>query len=207
MNGKVPGILKQVGKLYHRYGIKSVTMDDVAGHLCISKKTLYEYFEDKKDLVTQVLKSEHELHFNEFDDIRKRNLNAIEELFAIYKQFKRMIQDHNPSMDYDIRKYYPDLYLKIRETRRKTMFNIMLRNMVKGKEEGLYRDNLNTEVISRLQLLRIENLVENDLFSADELNSFEIFHEIFVYHLNGILSNKGRDFFEKNFDRFRETLE
>jgi TetR/AcrR family transcriptional regulator, cholesterol catabolism regulator len=207
MNGKVPGILKQVGKLYHRYGIKSVTMDDVASHLCISKKTLYEYFEDKKDLVTQVLRSEHELHFNEFDDIRKRNLNAIEELFVIYKNIKRMIQDHNPSMDYDIRKYYPDLYMKIRETRRKTMFNIMLRNMVKGKEEGLYRDNLNTEVISRLHLLRIENLVENDLFSADELNSFEIFHEIFVYHLNGIMSNKGRDFFEKNFDSFRETLE
>lgn len=87
------------------------------------------------------------------------------------------------------------------------MFNNMLRNMVKGKEEGLYRDNLNTEVIARLHLLRIENLVENDLFSADELNSFEIFHEIFVYHLNGIMSNKGRDFFEKNFDSFRETLE
>jgi len=207
MNDKVQGILKQVGKLYHRYGIKSVTMDDVASHLGISKKTLYEYFEDKKDLVSQVLRSEHDSHFREFDDILRRNLNAIEELFVIYKHIKRMIQDHNPSMDYDIRKYYPDLYMKIREIRRKDMFNNVLMNMVRGKEESLYRDDLNTEVITRLHLLRIENLVENDLFSADELNSFEIFHEIFVYHLYGIMSNKGRDFFEKNFDKFRETLE
>jgi TetR/AcrR family transcriptional regulator, cholesterol catabolism regulator len=207
MNDKVQGILKQVGKLYHRYGVKSVTMDDVASHLCISKKTLYEYFEDKKDLVNQVLRSENDFHCQEFEVILQMNLNAIEELFVIYKHIKRMIRDHNPSMDYDIRKYYPDLFMRIREIRRKTMFNNTLRNMVKGKKEGLYREDLNAEVIARLQLFRIESLVENDLFSADELNSFEIFHEIFVYHLHGIMSNQGRDFYEKNFDKFRETLE
>ena len=207
MNDKVQGILNQISKLYHRYGIKSVTMDDVARHLCISKKTLYEYFEDKKDLVNQVLSSEHTVNCKVFDEILQRKLNAIEELFEIYNSIKRMIQVYNPSMDYDIRKYYPDLFMKVREVRRKTMFENTLRNMVKGKKEGLYRKDLNAGVIARLHLFRIENLVDNDLFSADELNSFEIFHELFVYHLHGIMSNKGRDFFEKNFDKFRETLE
>lgn len=207
MGNRVQSILGQVSKLYHRYGIKSVTMDDVAHHLSISKKTLYEYFEDKKDLVNQVLSSEHSNNCLVFDEIQHRKLNAMEELFEIYKSVKKMIQEYNPSMDYDIRKYYPDLFIKLREVRRKTMLENTLRNMVKGKKEGLYRKNLNIEVISRIHLFRIENLFDNDLFSAEELNSFVIFHELFIYHLHGIMSNKGRDFFVKNFDKFREAIE
>ncbi|MCX6285013.1 MAG: TetR/AcrR family transcriptional regulator [Bacteroidetes bacterium] len=207
MSDKVQSILCQVSKLYHRYGIKSVTMDDVARHLCISKKTLYEYFEDKKDLVNQVLLTEHSDNCKLFDEILNLKFNAIAELFEIYKSIKRMIQDYNPSMDYDIRKYYPDLFMRIREVRRKSMFENTLRNMVKGKKEGLYRKDLNAEVIARLHLFRIESLFDNDLFSADELNSFEIFHELFIYHLHGIMSNKGREFFLKNFEKFRGTIE
>ncbi|MCX6242576.1 MAG: TetR/AcrR family transcriptional regulator [Bacteroidetes bacterium] len=206
MNDKVQGILIHVSRLYHRYGIKSVTMDDVARHLCISKKTLYEHFEDKKDLVKQVLGTEHNAHCLKLDEIMQRHLNAIEELFEIYKSLKNMIQDYNPSMDYDIRKYYPDLYLKVSEVKRETMFRNTLNNMIKGKKEGLYRKDLNSEVICRMHLFRIENMIDNEVFSAEELNSFTIFHELFVYHLYGIMSNKGRAFFEKNFDKFRETL-
>lgn len=207
MNDKVQGILSHVSKLYHRYGIKSVTMDDVAHHLCISKKTLYEHFQDKKDLVTQVLNEEHSFQCTIFDEIMQRKLNAIEELFEMYKSIKRMIQDYNPSMDYDIRKYYPDLYTRVRESRRSTMLRNTLINMNKGKKEGLFRKDLNADIIARLHLFRIENLVDTELFSADELNSFEVFHELFVYHIHGIMSNKGKDFFEKNFDKFRETLD
>ncbi|TRZ69617.1 MAG: TetR/AcrR family transcriptional regulator, partial [Bacteroidetes bacterium] len=112
MRHKVQGILNNVSRLYHRYGIKSVTMDDVASHLSISKKTLYEFFHDKKDLVGQVLNSEHENNYLVFNEIQKRRLSAIEELFEIYKSIKKMILDYNPSMDYDIRKYYPDLFIK-----------------------------------------------------------------------------------------------
>jgi len=206
MSDKVQHILSQVSRLYHRYGIKSVTMDDVAHHLSISKKTLYQHFHDKKDLVSQVLHSEHTNYCLIFDEILQRRLNAIEELFEIYKSIKNMIRDYHPSMDYDIRKYYPDLYLKIREIRRKTMFENSFRNMNKGKKEGLYRKDLDAGIIARLHLFRIENLADNELFSADELNSFQMFHELFLYHLHGIMNDKGRDFFEKNFDQFRETL-
>ncbi|MCX6287043.1 MAG: TetR/AcrR family transcriptional regulator [Bacteroidetes bacterium] len=207
MSDRVQSILSQVSKLYHRYGIKSVTMDDVARHLCISKKTLYEYFEDKKDLVNQVLASEHSQNYLIFEGILQRKLNAMEELFEIYQSIKIMIHEYNPSMDYDIRKYYPDLFLTVKEVRRKTMFENTFRNLLKGKKEGLYRKDLNAGVIAKLHLFRIETIVDNDLFSADELNSFEIFHELFIYHLHGIMSNKGRDFFAKNFDNFRETIE
>ncbi|MCX6280937.1 MAG: TetR/AcrR family transcriptional regulator [Bacteroidetes bacterium] len=207
MSDKVQEILSQVSRLYHRYGIKSVTMDDVAHHLSVSKKTLYEYFDDKKDLVNQVLSSEHSRNCKVFDEILLLKLNAMEELFQIYKSIKKLIHDHNPSMDYDVRKYYPDLFMKVKEERRKTMYENTLRNMLKGKKEGLYRKDLNAGLIARLHLYRIENIVDNELFSADELNSFEVFHELFMYHLHGIMSNKGRDFFIKNFEKFQEAAE
>ena len=207
MNEKVQSILNHVSKLYHRYGIKSVTMDDVAHHLCISKKTLYEYFKDKKDLVTKVLDAEHSCNCMVFEEIMKRKLNAIEELFEMYKSIKKMIQDYNPSMDYDIRKYYPDLYTRVREARRAAMVGNSLINMKKGKKEGLYRKDLSEDILARLHMFRIENLADTELFSPDELNSFEVFHELFVYHLQGIMSSKGRDFFEKNFGKFREALD
>ena len=108
MNDKVQGILIQVSKLYHRYGIKSVTMDDVAHHLGISKKTLYEHFQDKKDLVSQVLNVEHDTRCRKLDEIQQLNFNAIEELFEIYKSIKKMIHEYNPSMDYDCLLYTSD---------------------------------------------------------------------------------------------------
>ena len=207
MKDNAQGILDHVSRLYHRYGIKSITMDDVAKNLGISKKTLYEYFRDKKDLVSQVLELEINQRCLIFKTLEHRKLNAIEELFEIYSLIKSQIHEYNPSMDYDIRKYYPELYSHISSVRRKMMFENSHKNMIKGRKEGLYRKNLNVELISKLHLFRIENLYNSDLFTSEDLNSFDTFHELFVYHLQGIMSEKGRAFFEKNFSRFREHFE
>src|ERR1035438_2057262 len=185
-------IVEKVRKLYQQYGIKSVTMDDVARHLCISKKTLYEYFQDKEDLVRSVVLLDHERMDRFFGEISKRNLNAVEELLEVYKLIHNMFRDYNPSMEYDIRKYYPDLYNNIRKIRRKRMFETVYHNLQKGKTEGLYRKELNSKIIAKLHVLRIENMTENDFFSVEEITSFKFFHEIFFYHVHGILNQQGR---------------
>lgn len=199
-------ILKQARKLYGRYGIKSVTMDDVSRHLCISKKTLYEHFKDKEDLVRSILLLEHDIHLEIHREILSKNLNAVEELLEVYNLIHARFREYNPSMEYDIRKYYPDLYISIREVRRKVMLESFLNNMHKGKKEGLYRKEMNERIIAKLHVFRVENLYENDLFSIEELISLDVYHELFVYHLHGILSAKGLTFFEKNFKKFKASL-
>jgi AcrR family transcriptional regulator len=206
MDQKAGYILEQVCKLYKRYGIKSVTMDDVAHHLCISKKTLYEYFHDKEDLVKEVVLMEHEHRNKVVHDIESRGLNSIEELLEVYKLIQDMFREYNPSMEYDLRKYYPDLFSKIRVIRRKTMFDSTLRNMNKGKKEGLYRKEMNTAILAKLHVFRIENLFENDLFSLEELSTVKVTHEIFVYHLHGILSMRGLKVFEESFAKIKAGL-
>ena len=110
-------------------------------------------------------------------------------------------------MEYDIRKYYPGLFIKIREIRRKRMFESVYNNLNQGKKEGLYRKELKSRIIAKLHVFRTENLFENDMFTQEELTSITMFHEIFVYHLHGILSHEGRTFFENNFDKFKATLQ
>jgi TetR/AcrR family transcriptional regulator, cholesterol catabolism regulator len=206
MEGRTLHILEQVRELYGRYGIKSVTMDDVAQHLCISKKTLYEHFKDKEDLVRSIIYLEHEIYNKIHDEILSRNLNSIEELLEVYKLIHTRFREYNASMEYDLRKYYPDLFLNIRDFRRKNMFESFLNNMNKGKKEGVYRKELNTKIIAKLHVFMVENLYDNDLFSIEELISSQVFHELFVYHLYGILSGKGLIFFTRNFRKFKASL-
>jgi len=181
-------------------------MDDVAKNLNISKKTVYEHFKDKEDLVGNVMMLEHERTCGFLSGIEGKNLNAIEELFEVYKMINGLFRDYNPSMEFDIRKYYPKLSLKIKEIRRKGMLESALNNLDKGKKEGLYRKELNAMIIAKLHVFRIENLFENDFFTLEELTSFKVFHEIFIYHLQGVLSHDGRAFFDANFEKFRATL-
>lgn len=205
MDSRAQQILVQVSQLYQRYGIKSVTMDDVAKHLGISKKTLYEHFRDKEDLVKQVIYLDHSSWFDVLKEPGTRGLNSIEELFEIYQILKRMFRKYNPSVEYDLRKYYPDLSMKMREVRRKGIYETSYRNIVRGKNEGLYRKDLNAKVIGRLHLLMIENFVDTDMFSIEELTSLSVFNELFVYHLYGIMSPEGRHFFEASWRKFKAT--
>jgi AcrR family transcriptional regulator len=206
MDEKTLHILEQVRRLYYRYGIKSVTMDDVAKHLCISKKTLYENFADKEDLVSHIVLLDHSNRNKFFQEIKNRNLNAIEELFEVYRMINTMFMDYNASMEYDIHKYYPELYTKVKGIRRKKIYDTMYNNMNKGKKEGLYRKELNSKIIARLLALRVENMYDNEIFTMEEIVSVKVFNEVFVYHLQGILNAKGRAFFEKKFTRLKADL-
>ena len=206
MDEKTLHILEHVRRLYHRYGIKSVTMDDVATHLCISKKTLYEYFTDKEALVRNIVLLDNSNRNKFFQEIKDKKLNAIEELFEVYRMINTMFRDYNASMSYDIHKYYPDLFSKVKEIRRKKIFDTIYGNLNKGKKEGLYRKELNSKIIARLILFRVEYMFDNDIFTMEELASVKVFNEVFVYHMQGIVSAKGRILFEKNFSRLKADL-
>src|SRR5512138_2033681 len=118
MNEELSGILKRVLSLYRKYGIKSVTMDDVSGELGISKKTLYQYVRDKDELVTRVVDLEIASHETHFIQSCSDTANAIEQITEIAGCISYMLKEYSPVAEFDLRKYYPDLYLKLRKVRR-----------------------------------------------------------------------------------------
>lgn len=191
MNDELKNILEKVQTLYKKYGIKSVTMDDISRELGISKKTLYQYVKDKNELVEMVIDLELETNICLFRSVLKNDLNAIEELFEVHKLVNTLVRNQNASEEYDLKKYYPDIYKKVIKTRRERMYCNVLDNIKKGKTEGLYRENLNEEIIAKSYVMRIENAVDSEIFTPEEKNSVTLFFEMFIYHIRGIANEKG----------------
>jgi TetR/AcrR family transcriptional regulator, cholesterol catabolism regulator len=191
MNEDLKNILVKVRELYNKYGIKTITMDDVARELGMSKKTLYQFVSDKDDLVGKFIDFEIEIKQEEICNCFKSDLNAIEGLFEISLFVNRAMKDQNPATEYDLKKYYPHHFQKILKVRREGMYKYILLNLQKGKEEGLYRDDLNEEIIAKFYLSRTENIHFSDLFTVEEFTSIKLFVELLTYHIRGIASDKG----------------
>lgn len=196
MNEELKNILIRVRELYNRYGIKSITMDDVARELGISKKTLYQFVCDKDDLVGKYIDYEIEIRQEEICKCFKTGLNAIEELFEISLFMNKLIREQNPATEYDLKKYHPQHYQKVLNVRRERMFNYIILNLRKGKEEGLYREDMNEEVIAKLHLSRSESIHFAEMFTVEEFTSIKLFVELLTYHVRGIATQKGIDVLE-----------
>jgi TetR/AcrR family transcriptional regulator, cholesterol catabolism regulator len=191
MNDELKNILSKVRELYTKYGIKSITMDDVARELGISKKTIYQYVTDKDDLVGKFVVNEIKLRQEEICKCFKTGFNAIEELFEISIIMNKLVRDQNPATDHDLKKYYLHHYQKIVKIRREGTFNYIYQNLKKGKAEGLYREEINEEIISKLYISRVESIHLNDLFTVEEFTSLKHFIELLNYHIRGIATEKG----------------
>jgi len=184
-------ILSKTFELYERYAIKSVSMDDVARELGISKKTLYQIVANKNELVEKVIQSEMELAGKRHESIKNMKLNSIEELFEVSKLMNDRLKNHNPALYFDLKKYYPALFKKITEIKREKAFESVLNNLKKGIKEELYRKEINPDIIAKIYVSRIEQSYDNSIFSIAEVTSIEVFNEVMIYHLHGICNEKG----------------
>ena len=195
MEQKEQQLLEQVDKLFMRCGIKSLTMNDIAREIGISKKTLYLHCSDKEDLLIKSFAH----HFRCEEDFQNRtvskNLNAIDEIFEVSKHVSEMLKTIHPSVHYDLRKYYPEAWKIFSEYRKNFMLKCVSDNMEKGKKEGLYRANLNIPIVARIHISRVDIVFDGELFPANQFNFAEVFFEMIRYHIRGIASPKGIEYF------------
>ena len=197
MNEELNHILEKVTALYLKYGIKSVTMDDVSRELGISKKTLYQYVSNKNELVKKVVERQLEERNCDMQNLMDQNLNAIEELLEVNIHIIKMMKQNNPSVEYDLKKYYPDLQQKVTEIRRDRMYRSVYNNIEKGKKEGLYLKEIDTDIIARLQISRFENILDDTIFPMEDFTRPRVIYEIFMYHIRGIANEKGIEMLKK----------
>ena len=197
MEKELQNILEKIIPLYSKYGIKSITMDDVAKELGISKKTLYQYVTDKNDLVHKAVMFDVERHFFSINCIKEKKLNAIEEIFEINRYLSSILRNYNPSWDYDLKKYYAETYSTLFQKRREQMLSSVMDNINRGIKEGFYRTDVNAKLIAKLHVLRIETMINTDIFTPEEFTSVEVFHELFYYHIRGIANAKGIKYIEE----------
>lgn len=191
MENKNTELLTTVLGLYSKYGIKSVTMDDVSRELGISKKTLYNFVTDKNELVEKVIDFQCKQQMNWMKSLNLDKLPALQEVVEVSKMINKMIGEFNPSFHYDLSKYYMVIYKKMMKTNRESMAQSMLQNLIKGKNEGYYRQEINEEIIVNMHIANVENLAEIGFYNSQKGSPEEIQRELFTYHMHAILNPKG----------------
>lgn len=170
-------------------------MDDIAREIGISKKTLYQYCSDKEDLLKKSFAHYFKCEEQFQNGIQNKNMNAIDEMFEVSKHVSEMLKTIHPSIHYDLRKYYPETWKIFSEYRKNFMLKAVSENMQKGKKEGLYRENLNIPIVARIHISRVDIVFDGELFPSSEFNFQEVFFELMRYHIRGIASPKGIEYF------------
>lgn len=190
-------ILERCERLFMRYGIKSVTMDDVARELGMSKKTLYQYFENKEELVHKVTTNHFACQNHMVEQVIRHSKTAIDEMFAIAAWMNAMSKNLIPALVYDLRKYHPESWQVFVDHRNNEVINSIKHNLRRGIGEGLYREDLDIEILSRIYVARMEMFIDNEIFPYDQFPPQKTFNVFMDYHIRGVATAKGIKYLEK----------
>ncbi len=181
----------QAAELFMKYGVRSVSMDDIANQLGMSKKTIYQYYADKDELVDAVIIEEISHNENCCEIDRSNSENAVHELFLAMDMVVEMFRSMNPSVLYDIQKYHPNAFVKFHKHKNDYLYGVIRENLVRGIKEDLYREDINIDIISRFRV-EIMLLPFNPEFQAKvKHNLAEIEEEIILHYLYGLVNMKG----------------
>ncbi|PQV48435.1 TetR family transcriptional regulator [Jejuia pallidilutea] len=194
----LPAIMKEkiltgATDLFLNYGFKSVTMDDIANKLGMSKKTIYQHFDNKTKLVQASTMHLFTFISNGIDCICNLNKNPIEEIYGIKEFVMEHLKDEKSSPQYQLQKYYPRIFKTLKEKQFSVMQNCVVNNLNRGVKEGLYREDINVDFISRIYFNTMMIIKDNDLFPREKFSVFMIMNNYLEYHLRGICTPKGLD--------------
>ncbi len=190
-------IQKGAEELFMRYGVRSISMDDIARHLSVSKKTLYQHFADKEDIVTVTCRAHLERDAEQFAGIRKTARNAIEELVQLSVHIKRNMQDMNPSLLFDLQKYHPKAWKVWLNHKNKFIREAVVRNLRQGMEEGYFREDMDPEVIASVRLELVQLAFNEEIFPSEMFKLSDVQMQIFDHFVFGLLTEKGRKLYLK----------
>lgn len=184
-------VIAEITKLFMKLGIKSLTMEDIARHVGISKKTLYLFVSDKNDLVKKGISLMIEHEKQTLSSAREESVNAIDELIGVTKCVSSEIGEIHPSVIFDLQKYHPQAWKLLENHKKAFIHSMMLDNLKRGIKEGYYRENINPEIIANIYIGMVDNILNpenpiNKTLSIDKMHT-----EIIRYHIRGIANDKG----------------
>lgn len=190
-------IVKAALNLFWRYGVKSVTMDDIAKDLGISKRTIYQHYPDKEAILKVVIQEELSSQQCEMEILGEQTDNPIEQMLRGTDKMRVAMANMNPTLLYDIRKYYPESWVLFQAYKHQVLIKGTRDNLIAGKDEGWYRSDIDVEVLALLSIQEFEIAFDPTIFPPDKFHMIHV-HIQFVHHfLRGIMSEKGFTFYNQ----------
>ncbi|MCB0661141.1 MAG: TetR/AcrR family transcriptional regulator [Saprospiraceae bacterium] len=197
MDNQLQQILEQAEKLFLRLGIRSVTMDDISQSMGMSKKTLYQYVDNKADLISKIVLNHVGKETECISKISSDANNAIQEMMEITKYSVQQLREISPVVIFELQKYYRESWEKMEALHKEHVYKVIYENIEKGKKEGFYREEINTDIVSKLYVGKTYLLVDENVFPLKEYDRRKLLIEFFKYHINGLLTDKGRKFLQE----------
>ncbi|RKS55802.1 TetR family transcriptional regulator [Gillisia mitskevichiae] len=184
-------IIITAAELFISLGFKSVTMDDIANELGISKKTIYSHFSTKSKLVEAST-----FHFLSqmscgVENIVSQEKNAIVELFDIKNFAMKNLKDNKSSPQFQLKKYYPKVYNLVQKNHLQIMEGFVLANLEKGIKNGIYRENISLDFMSKIYFVGMLGIKDEYHFPVDKYSQHELLEHFLEYHLRAIVTEKG----------------
>lgn len=184
-------IQEKATELFLRYGIRSVSMDDIATQLGMSKKTIYQSFADKDELVDAVVEADIREMQNKCGTCQWSAANAVEEIFLTMEMVQEQFRNMNPMVLYDLQKFHFRSFQKFMDHKNRFLLDIIRQNMEKGISEGLYRADLNIDILSKFRLESMMIPFNMDLFPPPKYNVADVTKVIIEHFLFGLATEEG----------------
>ncbi|HMO61105.1 MAG TPA: TetR/AcrR family transcriptional regulator [Ferruginibacter sp.] len=184
-------IKQKAHDLVMQYGIRSVSMDDIASGLGISKKTIYQFFADKDELVEAIISDKICDNQNCCLQDRARAKDAIHEVFLAMEMVQEVFQNMNPAVLYDMEKFHPRAYNHFLQHKYKFLHDVIKENLERGVEEGLYREDLDIDIMVKARLETMLLVFNQQVFPRNKYNMAYVETELTLHFLFGLASQKG----------------
>ena len=190
-------IIAKAREQFFRYGVKSVTMDDIAGELGISKKTIYQHFEDKDAIVHQLMMAEMANDKCEWNDLDGSSNNVIEKIVKSMDIIRKAFAEINPSAFFDIKKYHPKTWQLFQDHKQNFVMDSIRKELLRGIEEGFFRADIKVEILVRMRLEQIEIGFDPHLFPPNKFSLIEVELTLLDHYIRGILTSKGLEVYQE----------
>ncbi|MDB4923857.1 TetR/AcrR family transcriptional regulator [Mucilaginibacter sp.] len=188
---QIERIIQGGEELFLTAGIKSVTMDDIAKHLGMSKKTIYQFFKDKNELVIALVKKKLKEDEDQISSIISQSGNVIEELINMMKCSEDIFSRINPIVIHDMQKYHPDAWAEFQKFKAEVLISTLEELLTKGIKQGYIRPDIDARIIARMRVSQVEMGFNTSIFPMAEFNPWKVQVQ-FLEHFNyGICTLKG----------------
>lgn len=202
-NGQIERIIQGGEELFLQAGIKSVTMDDIAKHLGMSKKTIYHFFNDKNDLVIALVKKKLEEDECQINKIIEESTNVIEEMINMMKCSEEIFSRINPIVIHDMQKYHPDAWSEFQKFKSDVLVKTLEELMTKGIKQGVIRPEIDVKILAKMRVNQVEMGFNASIFPIAQFSAWRVQYQLLEHFNYGVCTIKGH----KLLDQYKNVHE
>ncbi len=186
-------IIQTAEGLFMSYGIRSVTMDDISRKIAISKKTIYQFYRDKDEIVCLVTKRVLRKERDKMMSIKAESEDAIHEIFMVSQYLRKHTQEVNPSILFDLQKYHPNAWKIYLDFKENVFIDAMKATLHRGITEGYFRSDIDIDILAQLRIMEIQMAGDNDIYPQDKFDFRKVIIQLFEHFMQGVLTAEGRN--------------